>query len=80
MITQKADSEKLYYEVSTQFALTMKELGISRLLTQCNIRKDSRNTGSGNKELAQVCNDVLCNKNNNRGSNIFSKILHSSHL
>ena len=50
MITQKADSEKLYYEVSTQFALTMKELGISRLLTQCNIRKDSRNTGSGNKE------------------------------
>lgn len=50
MITQKADSEKLYYEVSTRFALTMKELGISRLLTQCNIRKDSRNTGSGNKE------------------------------
>lgn len=45
MILQTNESEKVYEELSCQFIRAIKELKISHVLSQCNIRKDSRNTG-----------------------------------
>ena len=47
MIAKKYENEKQNFEIAGRFTTAMKELKISSLLKRSNIRKESRNTKSG---------------------------------
>ena len=59
MIPQTNESEKVYEELSCQFIRAIKELKISHVLSQCNIRKDSRNTGGQENSEKRTAFEIL---------------------